>query len=88
LKSKACEKKKQQVLSNAFPIEATGIRAAKPPLDNQGKLDKALCRADSATLLAEKPLLLNPEIDEPKLHFIFLPNGEIKALSEKGKKTE
>ena len=60
----------------------------KPPLDNHGKLDKPLCRADSPTLLAEKPLLLNPEIDEPELHFVFLPNGEIKALSEKGQKTE
>jgi hypothetical protein len=83
----ACEKC-NRAKSNAFPVDATGIRATKPPLDNQGKLDKSLCRADSATLLAEKPLLLNPEIDDPKLHLVFLPNGEIKALSEKGKKTE
>jgi uncharacterized protein (TIGR02646 family) len=83
----ACEKC-NRAKSNAFPLEMTGIRVTKPPLDNHGELDIDSCRADSPSLLAEKPLLLNPEVDEPELHFVFLPNGKIKALTERGKQTE
>ncbi|MEK8015781.1 MAG: HNH endonuclease [Candidatus Parabeggiatoa sp.] len=82
----ACEKC-NRAKSNAFPLEVTGIRVTKPPLDSHGELDKYACRADSPSLLAEKPLLLNPEIDKPQEHFVFLPNGEIKALTEKAQKT-
>jgi uncharacterized protein (TIGR02646 family) len=82
----ACEKC-NRAKSNAFPLESLGIRAKEPPLNSHSELETHLCRADSPTLLAEKPLLLNPEIDEPELHFVFLPNGEIKALTERGQKT-
>jgi hypothetical protein len=58
-----------------------------PPLDNRGELDKASCRADSQYLLNEKPLLLNPEIDKPEEHLVFLPNGKIKGITERGKST-
>ncbi|OQY45396.1 MAG: hypothetical protein B6247_29010 [Candidatus Parabeggiatoa sp. nov. 2] len=73
--------------SNKFPIAPTGIRVTTPPLDNQGELNKALCRADSQLLLDEKALLLNPEIDKPEEHLVFLPNGQIKGITERGKKT-
>jgi len=76
----ACEKC-NRAKSNSFPIDVTGIRVIKPPLS------RLSWRANSHTLLLEKPLLLNPEIDEPESHFIFLPNGEIKSLTEKGEKT-
>ena len=35
----------------------------------------------------EKPLLLNPEVDEVEKHLIFLPTGEIKGLTNRGKMT-
>ena len=68
--------------SNKFPIAPTGIRVTTPPLDNQRELNKALCRADSQLLLDEKPLLLNPEIDKPEEHLVFLPNGQIKGITQ------
>lgn len=76
----ACEKC-NRAKSNAFPLEVTGIRVIKPPLS------RLSWRANSNTLLDEKPLLLNPEIDEPESDFIFCRNGEIKPLTEKGEKT-
>ncbi|MEN8218934.1 MAG: hypothetical protein ABFS56_21695 [Pseudomonadota bacterium] len=65
----------------------TGKRVTQPPLDFHG-LDKNACQADSPIMAAEKPLLLNPEIDKPELHFIFLPNGEIIEKTQRGKKTQ
>ncbi len=82
----ACEKC-NRAKSNAFPLEPMGIRVKEPPLNRHGELETHLCRVDSPTLLAEKPLLLNPEIDNPELHFVFCPNGEIKAVTERGQKT-
>jgi len=35
----------------------------------------------------EKPLLLNPEVDEVEKHFLFLPNGLILPLTDKATKT-
>ena len=37
--------------------------------------------------MGEKPLLLNPEIDRPEDHFMFLPDGRMKGITERGKKT-
>lgn len=79
----ACNSKK----SNQFPLELTGKRVTQPPLDCQG-LDKNACQANSAMMAAEKPLLLNPEIDKPELHLVFLPNGEIIEKTQRGKKTK
>jgi uncharacterized protein (TIGR02646 family) len=79
----ACNSKK----SNQFPLELAGKRVTQPPLDCNG-LDKNACQADSAIMAAEKPLLLNPEIDKPESHFIFLPNGEVIEKTQRGKKTK
>jgi uncharacterized protein (TIGR02646 family) len=62
--------------STHFPIE--GVRAFD---HNSGY------RADSPALIAEKPLLLNPESDEPERHFIFLSDGKIRGITERGKET-
>jgi uncharacterized protein (TIGR02646 family) len=76
----ACEKC-NRAKSNAFPLEVTGIKVTQPPL---GRL---YWQANSHTLLAEKPLLLNPEIDQPESHFIFLPNGKMKPLTKQAETT-
>ena len=38
-------------------------------------------------LLREKPFWLNPEIDIPEDHFIFLPDSRMEDITERGKKT-
>lgn len=74
--------------SNCFPIDASGGKRVKePPIHRSGRLDKAKCKADSSILKAEKPLLLHPELDEPEKHLVFLRDGEVKGISQKGKKT-
>jgi len=70
-----------------FPLEDEKNRKFNPPLDKGGKLKVNNCRCNNAELLSEKPLLINPEIDNPEDHFYFLPNGDIKSLSEIGKAT-
>lgn len=64
--------------SNHFPIDPEGIRVFDPT---------GGYRADLPAFLAERPLLLNPESDAPEKHFVFLPNGEIKGITERGRKT-
>lgn len=65
--------------STQFPIK--GQRIFSP------SIQKANYKATSDYLLAERPYLLNPEIDNPTEHLIFLPNGKIKGITERGKKT-
>ncbi len=68
-----------------FPIEGTRIMVAKIGTDGLPETDYLL--ADSSVYKSEKALLLNPELDEVEKHFVFLPNGEMKALSKQGQKT-
>lgn len=71
--------------STYFPIDTSeGERVTVPPMDN-GCLDMEACRVDSKIHIAEEPLLLHPEVDRPEEHLIFLPNGEVKGISLKGK---
>ncbi len=67
--------------SAQFPIEGT------PVTEPQTNCIEWL--SDSATFRAEKPLLLNPEVDAPEEHLQFYPDGEIAAKnrSRKGSKT-
>lgn len=67
--------------SDNFPIQ--GVRAAQPR-DNRSQW-----QAGSTSFMAEKPLLLNPETDDPTDHLVFLPDGSIagKDNSERGKQT-
>jgi uncharacterized protein (TIGR02646 family) len=62
-----------------FPIR--GPRIKEPPSD------KMHWRADSSTLLGEKPLLLNPEVDTPENHLYFDPKGIIYGRTDRGRET-
>lgn len=57
-----------------FPLEDEAHRVVRP-----GR-DFAQWRADSAELLAERPLLLHPEIDDPREFIGFHPDGRIYAI--------
>ncbi len=70
---------------NRFPIEGIRVIAAKIGIDGLPKGDYLM--ANSGVFDAEKSLLLNPEIDEVEKHFVFLPSGQIKALTLKGEVT-
>jgi uncharacterized protein (TIGR02646 family) len=67
--------------SNRFPIEGSRVEA---PQD-----ERSDWLADSESFTAEKPLLLNPELDSPDEHLVFSPDGEIeaKADSKRGQTT-
>jgi len=59
-----------------FPIR--GVRAtAFHPVDATGVLNRAACYLNTNPLLAEDPLLLNPEIDHPEQFLTFNTNGYI-----------
>ncbi len=64
--------------SNHFPIESEGVRV----FDHTSGY-----RADSPAFMAEIPLLLNPESDRPEEHFVFLSDGKIRGITERGEKT-
>jgi len=73
--------------TSGFPIRGTRVTAA--PFDDTftdvKKLDEF--RANQPSYLAEDPLLINPELDEPGTHFSFDIKGEIKAGSDRAKAT-
>ena len=73
----ACPKCNEQgAKGNKFPIE--GIRIFRH--SNQSL-------PHNSPLIDERPLLLNPEIDNPKEHFIFDEYGRIKSSTTRGIKT-
>ncbi|MCP4215755.1 MAG: hypothetical protein GY765_13965, partial [bacterium] len=72
--------------SNYFPLETGGKRVVAPPCET-GQLDEQACLASSPALRAEKPLVLHPEVDRPEEHFVFMPNGEIKGITQRGRET-
>ena len=82
----SCEKCNGRKLHN-FPLQQEDDRVTEPPLGVNGIPTIDSCRADRAILLAERPLLLNPELDNPDEHLMFLPNGTIEAKTEKGVKS-
>ncbi|MDJ0835780.1 MAG: TIGR02646 family protein [Acidobacteriota bacterium] len=53
-----------------FPIAGQRVKAP-PAMDDR--------RADAASMRAEQPLLLNPELDDPDEHLHFEPSGRIMA---------
>ena len=68
-----------------FPI--FGTRIIEPLLDTDGLPTSEYLSLNSAIMLGEQAVLLNPEIDNVEKHFYFLPNGEIKGIDERGKVT-
>ena len=79
----ACEKC-NNAKSSFFPIDTEGKRVMGPVFDDKRNLD---CLAASKIYRDEKPLILHPEIDEPEKHIIFLPNGSVKEITERGQWT-
>jgi len=74
--------------STHFPLEDAGVRANVPPII-EGKLDKKRCRANSSELVAEKPMIINPEEEDynPFDHFFLAPKGKILGKSKRGDKS-
>lgn len=70
---------------NHFPI--TGKRIYLPLLGSDNLPTNEYLYLKSKTFLAEKALLLNPEIDEVEKSFSFSPQGKIIALDERGEET-
>lgn len=64
-----------------FPLEDESRRIRQP------QQYRNEWRADSTTFLAEKPLLLNPEIDDPENSLAFYPDGRIYGLNKRGRET-
>jgi uncharacterized protein (TIGR02646 family) len=79
----ACEKC-NNAKSSFFPIDTEGKRVMGPVFDDKRNLD---CLAASKIYRDEKPLILHPEIDEPERHIIFLTNGSLKDITQRGKWT-
>jgi hypothetical protein len=76
-----------------------GVRVLKPVTNTAGELVQIMDSAgdllyfehqlhDAPHFLAEKPLLLNPEVDFVEQHYIINSSGEWKPLTEQAKKTK
>jgi uncharacterized protein (TIGR02646 family) len=70
-----------------FPLEKEGNRLKNHPIQPNGTFDKAACHILSDLLISEQPCLLHPAIDKPMEHLIFLKDGNVKYLTEKGRKS-
>ncbi len=70
-----------------FPIENEINRIYEPILSENPTFTKELFLANKSPLIDEAPLLLNPEIDEPKEHLYFTKDGIIHGKTERGTKT-
>jgi hypothetical protein len=67
-----------------FPLENESDRVKSHPI-KQGTLDKSACHIHASILKAENPILLHPAIDQPNHHLLFLKDGSVQGLSEKGR---
>jgi uncharacterized protein (TIGR02646 family) len=79
-----CQKNKD----NNFPTEKS--QQLTPPTLENGSLDYEKCQANHPYLLAESPLVLHPEIDNPMDYFYFNINTgkiEVKNGNERALKT-
>ncbi|MFK7904041.1 MAG: hypothetical protein AB8B69_02905 [Chitinophagales bacterium] len=72
-----------------FPIEGIRIQHATAFADmaDLKTFDRARLKADCSDLLTEKPLLLNPELDEPTEHLTFDADGQIEGKTTRGVET-
>ncbi|WP_321298925.1 hypothetical protein [Marinifilum fragile] len=71
---------------NKFPI--TGDRVTNSPIKN-GEFEINKCKLDAPELIAEKPILLHPEVDIVENYFSFKNNGEVCGVDQedRGKET-
>ena len=70
---------------NKFPIQ--GIRVFEPSICRMGRFDRIKCNPQAPPLIAERPLLLNPEIDDPGEHLYFNEYAEIEGKTRRSKET-
>lgn len=82
----SCEKCNGRKLHN-FPLQDEANRINEPILGPDSLPPNDYCRANGAILLHEKPLLLNPELDSPDEHLVFLPNGTVDSITDRGTKS-
>jgi uncharacterized protein (TIGR02646 family) len=68
-----------------FPIADENTRLKKHPLNISGDFDSVACDIRQINKI-EKPRLLHPAIeeDDPKKHLLFLKNGSVEGLSDRG----
>ncbi|HLP49197.1 MAG TPA: hypothetical protein VK469_24870 [Candidatus Kapabacteria bacterium] len=72
-----------------FPIAGERVYDGSP-FDSSSEIDsfdRTRLMATNSPLMDEKPLLLNPEYDEPKDHLEFDNLGQIKGITERGNVT-
>jgi uncharacterized protein (TIGR02646 family) len=68
---------------NRFPVASSRVITA--PLTTNGTLDRDRCQVISVELLAENPLLVNPEVEsDPMKHFRFQADGQIEHSTTSG----
>ncbi|MDQ1350131.1 MAG: hypothetical protein QG657_432 [Acidobacteriota bacterium] len=75
--------------STRFPISGKRVYDGSP-FDSSGEIDsfdRTRLIATNSPLIDEKPLLLNPEYDEPGDHLEFDNLGQIKGITERGDAT-
>jgi len=76
-----------RIKGNHFPIENEANRVFEPEFSDFTTNSKPQFLANKPPLIDEKPLLLNPEIDEPKEHLFITKDGKIHGKTERGTKT-
>lgn len=79
----SCEKCNGKKLDQ-FPLEDEAARVSQPVIGNNNLPLADYCRVDGPVLRSERPLLLNPELDSPDDHLVFLPDGTIGAKTPEG----
>lgn len=82
----SCEKCNRKKWDH-FPLEDETNRILEPILDVHGLPTSDCCRTDKILLLSERPSLVNPELDDPDKHLVFLPNGTVQAKTKNGTKS-
>jgi uncharacterized protein (TIGR02646 family) len=71
---------------NRFPLLAgEAFRVKIAPIIAGNRFDPGQTSANGATLLAEKPSLLHPEIDNPETCFLFDNKGAMKGVDADGR---
>ncbi len=72
----------QGAKGNKFPVLGARVFSQNP--FSSGNFSRAILYANISPLLDEQPMLLHPEIDNPKLHLKFTEFGIIEGLTDRG----
>jgi uncharacterized protein (TIGR02646 family) len=74
---------------NKFPLLDEANRIDTPVFLSDGTtLDKEKCHAGSPTLMAERPMLFHPELEDPSPLFKFSVNGSVEGVDSQGRGNE